>query len=100
MSYKDEIERARRLAILMTLHFADGYTLPARALRTQVEATGYITSADKLMQEVAWLGEMGYVEQLELDAVRLTERGADIATGRSTAPGVRRPDPGELNGPR
>ena len=100
MSYKDEIERARRLAILMALYMAAGYTLSARALRTQVEAIGYITSADKLMQEVAWLDEMGYVEQLELDAVRLTERGSDIATGRMTAPGVRRPDPGELDGAR
>jgi hypothetical protein len=100
MSYREEIERARRLAILLALHFADGYTLPARALRTQVEATGYITSADKLMQEVAWLQEMGYVERLELDAVRLTGRGGDIATGRSTVPGVRRPDPGELDGAR
>ena len=96
MSYADEIRYARRQAILLTLHFADGYTLPRVALRDQVERAGYVMSLDLVATEIAWLTEQGYIESLELDTVRLTARGEDIATGRSQNPGVRRPGPGEV----
>lgn len=96
MSYAQEVNEARRLAILLALHFANGYTLPRALLRDFVERTGYVTSADKLAAEIAWLSEMGLVEQLALDAVRLTVRGQDHAIGRSQTPGVRRPAPGEI----
>ena len=100
MSYTEEVSAARRLAILVMLYFAPGYTLNRAALRNQVERTGYITSFDKMVAEIAWLAEMELVEQLEMDAVRLTARGEDVALGRSNTPGVRRPSPGETNGPR
>jgi len=100
MSYAEEISASRRLAILLTLYFAPGYTLNRAALRNQVERTGYVTSADKMASEIAWLNEMALVEPLELDAVRLTARGEDVALGRSQTPGVRRPSPGESNGTR
>lgn len=95
MSYADTVTAARRLAILLTLYFAAGYTLARAALREQVERTGYVTSADRLATDLAWLAEQGLVEPLEMDAVRLTERGADVALGRTQTPGVRRPGPGE-----
>ncbi len=100
MSYADTIAKARRLAILQALYFAPAYTLNRAALREQVERTGYVMSADLAANECAWLAEMGLIEQLELEAVRLTERGEDVAWGRSQTPGVRRPSPGETNGPR
>lgn len=100
MTYADEITAARRLAALLALYFAPGYTLNRAALRNQVERTGYITSVDKMSAEIAWLAEMELVETLELEAVRLTARGEDVALGRSQTPGVRRPSPGETNGPR
>lgn len=99
-TYAEEIAAARRRTILVALSFAPGYTLNRTALRLFVERTGYITSADLLAAEVAWLVEMGYVEPLEMDAVRLTARGEDIAKGRSQSPGVRRPSPGEADGTR
>ncbi|MDD5176772.1 MAG: hypothetical protein PHQ05_10160 [Sterolibacterium sp.] len=79
----------------MALYFANGYTLPRTALRKQVELTGYVMSFDLAATEIAWLIEQGLVEPLELDAVRLTARGEDIALGRGQNPGVRRPSPGE-----
>lgn len=100
MSYADEITAARRLAILLALYFAPGYTLNRAVLRLQVERTGYVTSVDKMASECAWLVEMGLIEALDLDVVRLTDRGEDMALGRSETPGVRRPSPGEANGPR
>jgi hypothetical protein len=100
VSYAEEIAASRRLAILLALYFAPGYTLNRTALRHQVEMTGYVTSADKMASEIAWLAEMELAEPLELDAVRLTARGEDVALGRSQTPGVRRPSPGETNGTR
>ena len=96
MSYADNVTAARRLAILLALYFSPGYTLPRPALRSQVELTGYITSSTKMAAEIFWLIEMALVEPLELDAVRLTDRGEDVALGRSQTPGVRRPTPGEI----
>jgi hypothetical protein len=95
VSYADEVAKARRLAILLQLYFAAGYTLPRNLLRDQVERTGYVASADKFLAELSLLAELELVEQLELDCYRLTERGADIALGRAQTPGVRRPGPGE-----
>lgn len=100
MTYAQDIAAARRLAILLALYFSPGYTLGRAALRDQVGRTGYIASADLMAAECAWLAETGLVELLELDAVRLTDRGEDVGLGRSQTPGVRRPSPGEINGSR
>ncbi len=99
-TYAEEINASRRLAILLALGFAPGYTLNRTALRRFVERTGYITSVDLLNTELSWLAEMGYIDLLELDAVYLTARGEDVSLGRIQVPGVRRPSPGETNGPR
>lgn len=99
-SAQDAITASRRQAILLALYFQPGYTMARSALRRQIELIGYVTSSDLLASECSWLAEMGLVEQLELDAVRLTDRGEDVALGRAQTPGVRRPSPGETNGPR
>jgi hypothetical protein len=96
VSYAQSVEAARRLTILLALYFAPGYTMARAALRAQVELTGYIVSADRLATDLAWLAEQGLVEPLEMDAVRLTERGADVALGKTQTPGVRRPGPDEI----
>ena len=96
MSYADTIAKARRLAILLALYFAPGYTLPRATLRDQVGRTGYVMSLDLTATEIAWLVEQGLIDPLELDTVRLTARGEDIALGRGENPGVRRPSPREV----
>ena len=99
MSYANEVSRARRLAILLALYFAPGYTLPRQTLRDQVGRTGYVMSLDLTATEIAWLTEQGLVQRIEpseIDTVRLTARGEDIALGRGENPGVRRPGPGEV----
>ena len=102
-TYAEEIAAARRLTILLALSFAPGYTLNRAALRIFVERTGYITGADLLASEIAWLAEMGLIEEvgaIHESPVRLTARGEDVALGRSQTPGVRRPSPGEADGAR
>lgn len=96
------VETDRRRAILAALIVAPGYTLARAALHRRIEAVGYIVSGDGLAIDLAWLAdEAGLVDLLELDAVRLTDRGADIVLGRASVPGVARPSPGEIpHGPR
>lgn len=98
MSYRDDVARARRLSILQLLYFAADYVLPRTLLCEQLCRTGYMTSRDLLDTELAWLAEQGLVDALELDVVRLTQRGQDVAFGRSETPGVRRPGPNERIG--
>lgn len=100
MSYADSVSASRRLAILLTLYFSPRYTLHNTALRYKIEQIGYVTSADMMVSEIAWLTETKLIETLEPDVVRLTARGEDVALGRSQTEGVRRPSPGETDGPR
>ena len=96
MSYADEVQKARRLAILLALYFSPGYTASLPMLRARIDAVGYVASLDLVQTETAWLAEQGLVCLLADDAgARLTARGEDIALGRSQSPGVRRPSPGE-----
>lgn len=91
------VEQDRRQAILAALLVAPGYTMARSSLRRRLEMVGYLASMDALAIDLSWLDETaGLVEQLELDAVRLTERGADVVIGRASVPGVTRPSPGEI----
>jgi hypothetical protein len=93
-AYQENVQQARRLAILLTLYFAAGYTLADEVLRTQLASAGFVVSRDLLKTELAWLAEMGFVERLPAGCgVQLTVRGEDVALGRSISPGVRRPAP-------
>lgn len=96
MSAHKIIEADRRRAILAALSLAPGYMLSHRAIRAQIEAVGYAVSLDLLRADIAWLDEIGLLDMLETDHARLTDRGLDIVLGRSQAPGVRRPEPGEI----
>ncbi|MBX3634752.1 MAG: ArsR family transcriptional regulator [Rubrivivax sp.] len=87
----------RRLAILRALESAAAYTVNALLLGRFLEAVGHAVSADRLAQDLAWLAEQGLLQLADAQGLKvatLTPRGADVATGRATVPGVQRPAPG------
>ncbi len=48
------------------------------------------------LHQLAWLAEQGLVENDDMGGLvvaTLTQRGADVAQGRVTVPGVKRPTP-------
>jgi serine protease inhibitor len=92
-TYAEEITASRRLTILLALYFANAFTMNRAVLRDQVGRTGYVTSMDEMMADLEWLVSIDLIEMLEMDVVRLTYRGEDIALGRSQVNGVRRPSP-------
>lgn len=99
MSLKDVIASDQRLVILRAL--ADqSYALNDSVLQTVLDEFGHKLSRDALRTELAWLAEQQLVT-LEtvggrITVATLTERGADVAAGRSKVPGVRRPSAGSV----
>ena len=83
-----------RLAILKLLDQAAGYSTNDSVLTDAVRSVGFAASRDQVRGELAWLAEQDLVACETLDRLlvaTLTGRGQDVATGASTAPGVKRP---------
>ena len=86
-----------RLSILQTIDEAGGET-NSRIIGSEIPGLGHRVSADRLRTEIAWLDEQGAVTLAEAGSmfiVTLTERGVDLAAGRTAIPGIRRPAPHE-----
>lgn len=96
MSYADMITADIRLVILRALEEDAGYDLNESVLHSVLTALGHTVSRDRVRVELAWLAEQGLVTLTDVVGVQvalLTERGADVATGRAVVPGVKRPRP-------
>lgn len=96
MSFADLVIEDRRYLILKALQSAAGYQASVGLLQAFLDSFGQKVSCDLLAADVAWLVEMGLVEKLDQPLVKVTQRGIEIATGRSKHPGIRRPALGEL----
>lgn len=95
-SFARLVTEDRRLVILRFLHEDPDYKLNTSVLRMALDAVGHSASRDQVETDVAWLAETGLVEVETVGnvcVVRLTARGADVATGRAVVPGVKRPSP-------
>lgn len=96
-SFERLLTEDRRLMILRLLAEDPGYQANVYVLRPALEAVGHTVSHDRLEADLAWLAEQGLVtvgEAAHVTVGRLTARGADVASGRATVPGVKRPEPG------
>lgn len=96
MNYQDFIRQERRLVILRFLAETPGYRANASVLTAQVDRVGVPATRDQVDGELDWLTEQGLVEIEDLGVIRvatLTARGGDVAAGRVTVTGVKRPSP-------
>ena len=87
----------RRCAFLRFLADDPDYSLNTSVLQTALAAIGHGVSRDQIETDAAWLEEQGLVAREDLGGivvVTLTQRGADVAAGRTVVPGVKRPGPG------
>lgn len=97
MDYAEHMQQNRRLVILRTLNELPGYQSNSSVLYTLVTGWGHNTTRDQLRTDITWLGEQGLLktkvlgEEGSVLLATLTERGQDVATGRATVPGVKRP---------
>ena len=96
-SYNALIDEDRRLVILRILEEDPGYSQNESVLQTCLDALGHSVSRDRVVTDLTWLAEQGLVTIEDVVSVKvasLTSRGSDVARGRGTAPGVKRPAPG------
>lgn len=86
-----------RLAVLRLLNDAPGYCANDSVLHQAAEALGLTCSRDQMRGHLAWLVEQRLVTTMQTGAnlivATLSERGADVAAGRSIVSGVQRPSP-------
>jgi hypothetical protein len=87
----------RRLVILRCLESVPEYTVNSKVLSLAIEDQGHMVNNDILMSDLAWLTEQGLITTAkpyhDLMVLKLTLRGLDVAEGKATVPGVKRPDP-------
>jgi hypothetical protein len=87
----------RRLVLLKGLEASVQYRANGFLLRRFADSVGHVVSADTIETDLAWLAEQSLLTVTRSDGVTvatLTARGLDVATGRATVPGVKRPEPG------
>ena len=98
MSYADFHDQHVRLTMLRLLAGAPGYSANDSVLTDAVNAMGLICTRDQARTHLSWLDEQRLVTLLKptptLTVATITERGNDVAAGRSIVAGVQRPSPG------
>jgi len=99
--YDQLVAEHQRITILRLLAEDADYALNDSLIRDMVTRYGFAPSRDRVRTQLSWLAEQGLVTLAPSGGclvARLTERGEDVARGRATVPGVKRPSPGELAG--
>lgn len=103
MNYADTLTEHRRLIVLRSLEdLKIGPSCNDSILQTICNEFGCRSSRDQIKSAAAWLEEQGLVtyrvQESGTFVVTITQRGAEVATGILTVPGVKRPSPGDLHG--
>lgn len=97
MSFSALLAEDRRLAILRILEGDARYATNDSVMQTALDRIGHSVSREMVRSDFAWLAELGLVELEQVTATvhvaRLTGRGVDVAAGRASVPGVKRPRP-------
>lgn len=86
-----------RLSVLRLLDGQPTYSANDSVLYQGVSALGHGCTRDQMRGHLTWLEEQRLVTLVKpmigVIVATLTERGADVALGRSQVPGVQRPSP-------
>jgi hypothetical protein len=94
--FEQHLDQDRRLTVLHLLAESPGFYATAHLLQSGLEPFGHRVSVSRVAGDLTWLHEAGLVKAREIESVHvaeLTQLGLDVADGRATHPGVRRPVP-------
>lgn len=95
MSMREILTTDQRLVLLRSLDDCGGDANES-VLQTCLDVYGHRTSRDVVRSHLAWLEEQGLCVTKNIAGclvATITNRGLDVAEGRSTVPGVKRPRP-------
>lgn len=95
--YGDHHTGHLRITLLRLLADQPAYKANSSLLCDAADAVGFSATRDKVKTELVWLAEQGLVKSATLETglvvATLTERGMDVARGRTQVPGVKPPAP-------
>ena len=95
-SYSDLYTADLRGSIILILDSAACEVSLAVLRASLARATPHDPPMDRLRTEISWLAQRGLVDQRRIDGViegvHITERGGDVARGRTTVGGIAPPD--------
>ena len=92
--YADYLREDIRLVVLRLLVEMTAYRANSSVLTMALDNYGHTLSRDQVKTELHWLAEQGALTLSDVGPVvvaTLTERGQDIAAGRTRVPGIKRP---------
>ena len=98
MTLKALLQQDRRLVILRVLHEMPRYEANDSIIDAALDAYGHNVSRDLVRAEMNWLQEQGLLTLRDIAGTQvatITSQGIDVAKGKATYPGVKRPRPGE-----
>lgn len=91
------VDQHIRLSVLRLLDEQPGYQANDSVLHAAVGAMGLSCTRDQMRGHLAWLTEQRLITLADvtegLSVATLTERGGDVAHGRSAVKGVQKPSP-------
>ena len=96
MSYLEPLSEHRRLTILKHLEKVSGYTANASILTDVANGVGVTSTRAQIEADLTWLEEAGLVtldRAGDFIVVIATQRGVEIALGRSFVNNVKQPHP-------
>lgn len=94
MSYQTLLHEDQRLVILRTLAEMNGYQANESILQTVLDSYGHNISRDLVVSHLRFLAEQGLVSLEDISGITvatLKRRGEDVASGRASVAGVKRP---------
>lgn len=94
--YKDLVAQDRRLVLLQALTESPDYALRETVLVRLLAGERLAIGTDDLRTELRWLSDRGLVDiefHDDVQAVRITVRGVDVANGHMLVDGIARPRP-------
>ena len=94
--FASHLSEDRRLVILRVLLESAAFTGNEYILQSMLERLGHVVSGDRIRTDLAWLHKQGLIALEEVATVQIAQllaRGEDVARGRMTVPGVKRPSP-------
>lgn len=96
MAMQKIMQEDRRLVILRSLNELAGYEANESIINQCLEAYAHNVSRDVIRAELAWLEEQQLISLRDVAGymvAKLNSRGADVATGKATVPGIKKPRP-------
>ena len=94
MSYQTLLHEDQRLLILRTLAEMNGYQANESILQAVLDNYGHNISRDLVVSHLRFLAEQGLVSVEDINGIQvatLNGRGEDVASGRASVAGVKRP---------